>query len=169
MTRSFYPIFLIYFIKCERWITFLSHISLIWIQEGRGRSRKSRMGPALASTSKLSGSAFATKQPTLTQFTESRKESDRKDESWQENTKRLAEVIALDFEPFSIVDRVGFRRYSAGLEPRYQPLCCWYLSETAIPSMYKDVKDKIQGLLNDTDHVSFTADIWTSPDNNQAL
>lgn len=34
-------------------------------------------------------------------------------------TRKLMEMIAIDDQPFSIVEDVGFRRFVAKLEPRY--------------------------------------------------
>lgn len=36
------------------------------------------------------------------------------------------------------------------------------LARTIIPTIYSDVKNQVQFLLNDTRHVSVTTDIWTS-------
>ena len=75
-------------------------------------------------------------------------------------TQRIAEMIAVDMQPFSIVGDVGFCRFMAEVEPWYALLSRRYFSESVIPSIHAKVK--LSELLKSTRHVSVTTDIWSS-------
>jgi len=76
-------------------------------------------------------------------------------------TKYLAEMIATDLQPNSIVENVGFVRYSRNLEPRYVLPSRRLLSERIIPDMYLKVKESVQKSVSAANKLSFTTDIWT--------
>ena len=61
--------------------------------------------------------------------------------------KLVAEMIAVDDQPFSIVSDVGFTRLLNYLEPRYKLPSRKYFSETLIPDMYERVKLVVVQLL----------------------
>ena len=48
---------------------------------------------------------------------------------------KIAEMIALDCQPYSVVDDIGFRALIHALEPRYNVPSRRYFSETMIPSI----------------------------------
>ena len=52
-------------------------------------------------------------------------------------------MIALDSQPISIVDDVGFCRLLSLLEPRYTIPSRKYISEKIIPQVFEDVKDAV--------------------------
>ena len=91
-------------------------------------------------------------------------------QKWQSNDQRqldinklLGEMIALDLQPFSIVEDVGFQRLVTKLAPRgYTIPSRTHLSRTVIPDINKSVKKKIGVLVDNQDYISFTTDIWTS-------
>ena len=68
-------------------------------------------------------------------------------------------MIAVDLQPFSVVEDVGFCCLMAELEPRY---VLPSLSEIIIPGIHASVKYHISELLRSTDYVSVTTDIWSS-------
>ena len=75
----------------------------------------------------------------------------------------LAEMIALDNQPFSIVENEGFVQYSKGAEPRYQLPSEKYMRETAgpEPELYKSVRDQVEKELKEVQWISLTTDTWT--------
>ena len=88
---------------------------------------------------------------------------------WRPNDQRtiaanskLAEMIALDLQPFSITSNVGFQRFCNLLQPRYNLPSNKHISQTLIPHMYERVKAKVKEELQNVDHVAFTTDIWSS-------
>ncbi|KAF0714432.1 Uncharacterized protein FWK35_00032648, partial [Aphis craccivora] len=71
-------------------------------------------------------------------------------------------MIAEDLQPLSIVENEGFRNMVKLLDSRYQIPSRRALGRTIIPSIYSNVRNKVQALLNDTSFISLTTDIWTS-------
>ena len=80
----------------------------------------------------------------------------------KELTYRLAVIIAIDLQSFSIVEDVGFRQLVAALEPTYSLLSQRYLSEVVIPEIHTKVKHGITELLQSAKYISLTTNIWTS-------
>ncbi len=76
---------------------------------------------------------------------------------------KVMEMIAIDDQPFSIVEDFGFRRLIEFIEPRYSLPSRWHFADVSLPALYNEVAAHIQMLLgkNVTD-ISFTTDIWSS-------
>ena len=102
------------------------------------------------------------KQITLQDLAERRKPFLPDHPRAKELTYRLAEMIAIDLQPFSIVEDVGFCRLMADLEPRYALPSRCYLSDVVVPEIHSKVKHRITELLQSAKYVSLTTDIWTS-------
>ncbi|XP_006888087.1 PREDICTED: zinc finger BED domain-containing protein 4 [Elephantulus edwardii] len=79
-------------------------------------------------------------------------------------TSLIAEMIALDLQPYSFVDNVGFNRLLEYLKPQYSVPTASYFSRTAIPGMYDNVKQLILAHLKEAESgvVHFTSGIWMS-------
>lgn len=77
-------------------------------------------------------------------------------------TSLIAEMIALDLQPYSFVDNVGFNRLLEYLKPQYSLPSPSYFSRTAIPGMYDNVKRIIMSRLKEAESgvVHFTSGIW---------
>ena len=80
----------------------------------------------------------------------------------KEITKRIGEMMALDNEPFTMVNHIGFVCLLNLLEPRYQLPSDKYFSETLIPEMYQKVALKVKNDVSSTSYVSLTTDVWSS-------
>jgi hypothetical protein len=76
--------------------------------------------------------------------------------------KRIGEMIAVDNEPFTLVNHVGFTRLMNLVEPRYQFPSEKYFSEKLIPEMYEKVCGRVKILVSKAAHVSITTDVWSS-------
>ncbi len=76
---------------------------------------------------------------------------------------KVMEMIAIDDQPFSIVEDFGFRRLIEFIEPRYSLPSRRHFADVSLPALYNEVAAHIQMLLgkNVTD-ISFTTDIWSS-------
>ena len=61
----------------------------------------------------------------------------------RKTTRSVAEMIALDNQPFSIVDDLGFKNLVRVLEPRYNLPSCRYFAEVVIPDVYQQVKGRV--------------------------
>lgn len=79
-------------------------------------------------------------------------------------TSLIAEMIALDLQPYSFVDNVGFNRLLEYLKPQYSLPSPSYFSRTAIPGMYDNVKQIIMSHLKEAESgvIHFTSGIWMS-------
>nr|XP_020643858.1 zinc finger BED domain-containing protein 4 [Pogona vitticeps]XP_020643859.1 zinc finger BED domain-containing protein 4 [Pogona vitticeps]XP_020643860.1 zinc finger BED domain-containing protein 4 [Pogona vitticeps]XP_020643861.1 zinc finger BED domain-containing protein 4 [Pogona vitticeps]XP_020643862.1 zinc finger BED domain-containing protein 4 [Pogona vitticeps]XP_020643864.1 zinc finger BED domain-containing protein 4 [Pogona vitticeps]XP_020643865.1 zinc finger BED domain-containin len=79
-------------------------------------------------------------------------------------TSLVAEMIALDLQPYSFVDNIGFNRLLEYLQPQYSLPSPSYFSHTAIPDMYDSVKEIIVSNLKEAESgvVHFTSGIWMS-------
>ena len=97
----------------------------------------------------------------------------------------ILEMIAVDCQPLSVVEDVGFKQVLRTLEPHYQCPSRKYYTETVIPKIYKGMKAEVLKLINngdsadatqchanelmDRNYVSFTTDAWSSSVNDTAL
>uniref|UniRef100_A0A8C5LQ09 BED-type domain-containing protein n=1 Tax=Leptobrachium leishanense TaxID=445787 RepID=A0A8C5LQ09_9ANUR len=80
-----------------------------------------------------------------------------------EITEKVMEFIALDDQPFSVVEDIGFRRLMQHIEPRYTLPSRRYFAETCLPATFERVAKHVQELMNtDIPALSFTTDIWSS-------
>lgn len=77
-------------------------------------------------------------------------------------TDKVMEMIALDDQPFSIVEDRGFRRLIEHIEPHYSLPSWHYFSDVSLPALYEVVATHIHKLLDNVTDISFTTDIWSS-------
>lgn len=71
------------------------------------------------------------------------------------------ECIALDNQPFSIVQDTGFTKLVEFLEPRFAMPNRKYFSDVCLPE-YNVVYSHVKKLIADALSISFTTDIWSS-------
>ena len=129
----------------------------------RRKLQKDETQERAAATSALQTSEQASlKQSTLEGLAERKKPLSPDHPRAKELTYRLAVMIAIDLQPFSIVEDVGFRQPVAALEPRFFLPSRRYLSEVVIPEVHAKVKHGITELLQSAKYISLTTDIWTS-------
>ncbi len=101
-------------------------------------------------------------QQTLQQTLAKREKMSRDNPRAIKITDALAEYIALDDQPLSVVDNLGFRRLLCILEPRYEIPSRTHITNTVLPKLHDFVKKHIHNLLQDVKALSFTTDIWSS-------
>ena len=77
--------------------------------------------------------------------------------------------MALDAEPFALVEREGFKALMKEIAPKYPLPSRKYFSENIIPQLYDEVKGQVKNELSKAYKVSFTTDIWTSSTNNESF
>jgi len=80
----------------------------------------------------------------------------------QKITRFISEMMALDCQPFSVVEDKGFVRLLNHLQPRYQLPGRKYFSSTMIPQMYDSCKKTIQKIIEVQNFIALTSDIWSS-------
>jgi hypothetical protein len=71
-------------------------------------------------------------------------------------------MMALDAEPFAVVDREGFRNLMEVVAPQYVIPSRKYFSEKAMPALHAQVKEAVEKSLEQAESISFTTDIWTN-------
>ena len=65
---------------------------------------------------------------------------DTNDVRSQRITCYIGEMLCLDFQPFSIVEDVGFIRLMKAIEPRYKLPSRIYMAETIFPSITNGIQ-----------------------------
>ena len=102
-------------------------------------------------------------QPTLAAVVDRTKKWDANDPRALSWDKTVAKFVVLDYQPFSVVEDIGFRRLMDKAEPRYTLIDRKKLSATVIPGMYFAVRSKIKSMISTAKHISFTSDAWSDP------
>lgn len=77
----------------------------------------------------------------------------------------IAKMIALDFQPLSMVEDEGFKILIQSLRPEYTLPSRKTLSDKILPELYNDIKCKIIKMLEEIEYISITTDLWTSSSN----
>ncbi|KAM9824533.1 zinc finger BED domain-containing protein 4 [Neosynchiropus ocellatus] len=86
-------------------------------------------------------------------------------------TKLIAEMLALDLQPSSLVENAGLNRLLEYLQPQYSLPSSSYFTSTAIPEMYERVKEVLLTHLKEAEAgvVHFTTSIWISSQTREYL
>jgi len=74
----------------------------------------------------------------------------------------VMEMIAMDIQPFSLVEDFGFARLLHLLEPRYHLPSRKYFVEKLLPLVHDEVKTRVNAEIGRVSHFSFTTDAWSS-------
>ena len=74
----------------------------------------------------------------------------------------IGKMVALDIQPYSIVEDVGFKSLVGLLEPRYIMPSRKYFSEKIIPDMYITVRARVQSEIYEARFICLTTDTWTA-------
>ena len=78
-------------------------------------------------------------------------------------------MVALDCQPYSVVDDGGFKAFVHALETKYQISSWRYFCEIVIPSIVHTMQERIKKKLEEMHYVSLTTDIWSSDVNSNSL
>ena len=87
------------------------------------------------------------KQTTLLEARDRVKPWDVNDKRAQLIHCRIVEMIALDSQPFSVVEDLGFIRFVTALEPRYSLPSRQYLTSKVLPKIFEETVESVQQLL----------------------
>ena len=73
-------------------------------------------------------------------------------------------MVALDYQPISIVEDVGFKRLVNTLEPKYNFPNWKYVTETILHKIYTGIKEELHKLVHapGVEYYSFTTDVWST-------
>ena len=79
-----------------------------------------------------------------------------------ESRKELARMIILHEYPLSIVDHIGFRRYSTSLQPLFKMVCRNTIKKD-IMGIYDHEREKsMHAIEKNRSRIAITTDMWTS-------
>lgn len=121
---------------------------------------------ALKEYRKIAAGAPAKDQPTLNDFV--RRAEPLPEKRTEALHKKLAAMVALDLQPYSVVEDRGFKELMAEAVPNiYHLPSPATLSRALVPRMYDDTRKKVKAELSSafergTTAVAFTSDMWTS-------
>ncbi|XP_053506474.1 E3 SUMO-protein ligase ZBED1-like [Ictalurus furcatus] len=87
---------------------------------------------------------------------------DKQSKRYKDITKAVTNFLAKDMMPFSMVENVGFRKMMSVIDPRYEIPGRKYFSSTAIPTLYSEVRERVQEQLKSGSYFATTADLWSS-------
>ena len=79
----------------------------------------------------------------------------------EEITRRIAEMVARDLRPISIVEGVGFKHLFSYVEPGYRVPSHTHIA-TVCRRLYNVQKERLKEEIAGCSHVALTTDIWTS-------
>ena len=82
---------------------------------------------------------------------------------------KIGEMIALDCQPYSIVEDEGFKNLINYLKPNYPFPSRNYLTERIMPSIYESAWEYVKDVVNKAMHIVITTDIWSSKSKDQFI
>ena len=82
---------------------------------------------------------------------------------------KIAEMMALDYQPLSVVSDVGFTSLLYTTEPRYKIPSKKYFTDNGLPTIKENIDTKLCELLKDVEFLSLTTDIWSTSLTNESL
>lgn len=110
--------------------------------------------------------AKKTVQPTLSSVIENIKPWDINEAKAKQVHFLIGEMMALDNEALSMVERQGFQNLMAKIVPRYKMPSRNYFAEKILPEINKKVVVEIKKDISVAKYMAFTSDMWTSSCNN---
>ena len=99
---------------------------------------------------------------TLQNFLAARKPYARGSDQAKAKTRSLAEFIAIDMRPLSVVEGKGFQILVEILNPRYTPVSRNHLLERYLVPMYNLTADAFKDVISRAIPHSITTDAWTT-------
>ncbi|KAK0390266.1 hypothetical protein QR680_019382 [Steinernema hermaphroditum] len=88
---------------------------------------------------------------------------------YESASRALALMLAVDSQPFAMVDRPGFQNFCKVLAPSFKIRSRTSMMRMDIPTLYADYKKRVQGRVEKASYISFTTDSWSSEDNRHSL
>ena len=82
---------------------------------------------------------------------------------------KIAEMMALDYQPLSVVSDVGFTRLLQTIEPRYKVPSRKYFTDNVLPKIKENIDTKLAQLLKGVEFLSLTTNIWSTSLSNESL
>lgn len=86
---------------------------------------------------------------------------DRDSRRWKTCTDAVTKFIAKEMVSFNTVEKPSFKELLRTLDRQYEPPGRKYMSETAIPALYNQVRHEVQTVIKN-DYYALTTDMWSS-------
>ena len=77
--------------------------------------------------------------------------------------------MALDYQPLSVVNDIGFTHLLQTVEPKYKIPSRKYFTDNVLPKINETIDTKLAQLLKDVEFLSLTTDIWSTSLSNESL
>ena len=132
-------------------------------QNAKEKAQKTEPQPGLTPKPKEKKMVAMSKQLTLMDSLASKKIWEINDHRSKAINEKIMMMMALDNQPFSMVEDDGFIELMAHMQPRYMLPSRRYFSDTMLPQVYEKLKALVEQDLAEPNgkYVSFTSDIWT--------
>ncbi|KAG8174684.1 hypothetical protein JTE90_024387 [Oedothorax gibbosus] len=101
-------------------------------------------------------------QPTLASVLEKKKLWDINHPKSVELHHAIAQMIAVDNQPYSFVEDEGFRNMMSKAQPQYKIPSREYFKDKVLPKMYSECRADIASLISSSENISLTTDMWTN-------
>ncbi len=101
-------------------------------------------------------------QPTLVSVMDKLKPYNRDGKKWQDLTNSVTFCLCKDMLPIYTVEKPGFQRMLKSFDSQYQLPPRKYFSETAIPKLYNQEKERVVAELSLIKNSAATTDMWSS-------
>ena len=82
--------------------------------------------------------------------------------TYKQLVEATVQFISQDMQPLAMVEGCGFRHLLAVAEPRFVLPSRTYFTQTEIPKLYVDIKQKVKGVVSSGPFHCITTDLWTS-------
>lgn len=122
-----------------------------------------------SSTENESKATRKPRQLSMEEITEKSRCWDINDPRSQNIHRKIGEMIAVDYQPFTIVEDTGFCSLLRLLEPKYNIPSRKYFTETVVPKIHDRVKNAVAKEIDGVRNMSFTTDIWSTAVNLHSL
>ena len=86
----------------------------------------------------------------------------RKSPRWMEITRAIIVYLCKDMVPFQAVERRGFNAMIKAIDPRYEVPSRKYFTETEMPKLYAELREKVEKEMCDLKYFATTTDLWSS-------
>ena len=90
------------------------------------------------------------------------KRYNRKSKRWQRLTDAVMYYLAKDMVLFYTVEKPGFKQLVVVFDKQYDLPSPKYFSQTAIPSLYNNIRGKVAEEISKVEYFSATTDLWSS-------
>lgn len=81
----------------------------------------------------------------------------------------IGEMIALDYQPLSMVENTGFKNFMKKVKPKYNLPSRKFFTDNIIPRLYEETKTEIRKGVLSAAAISVTTDLWTNINNMESF